>query len=474
MKGFFLFLILFISLIVFLFACSKRGSTSPVLVSLEVIPTNPAITHGIKQQFIAKGTYSDNSTQDLTLSATWISSNPSVATISTAGLAPSDGPGSTTITATSGSITGSTTLTVNPLALNRVKAVALTTDTEGGSARPEIISIGDRIYVVYLGNITGSRTFNVKVFDSELVTLITSTTIVTTNATYGGPTDIRTATDGQALYTFYETFSALTGTTYLWGAKYSFNESLGSLDRDASTPMPVAISSHMVDPPDGRELLDDPALLIGPNSVIVITRYDTSLATAGSTRYHVREFNKDTLVQLSERNCDLSDAADGRARVASFLFWNNTILAVLPTTVSNTALREDNDDGAQSDLVLVRMNQDCTFDALQDVRKISEESGDIENYVTGLKADSNYFYITYKQTVGVPFSGEHRAVTKIYDGNFNPVLKQQVKSIPWIGAASGQIRPSLEVIGNRILSGQSGSQAINTLGNADIYVYEKN
>ena len=95
--------------------------TPATLVSIALTPTNPGIAKGTTQQFTATGTFSDNTTQDLTASAVWNSSNTGVATISNAagfqGLAASAATGSTTITATSGGISGSTTLTVTPATL---------------------------------------------------------------------------------------------------------------------------------------------------------------------------------------------------------------------------------------------------------------------------------------------------------------------------------------------------------------------
>jgi Big-like domain-containing protein len=95
------------------------GSTSnvqppmPTLVSIAVTPTNPSIAMGLTQQFTATGTFSDNSTKDITGSVTWSSLTPSVATIIAGGMATCVGTGSTTIKAVSGSVTGSTTLTVS-------------------------------------------------------------------------------------------------------------------------------------------------------------------------------------------------------------------------------------------------------------------------------------------------------------------------------------------------------------------------
>jgi len=93
----------------------QAGSAS--LVSIAVTPANPSIAKGATQQFTATGTYSDNSTQNLTSSVTWSSTNTAVAMIGSGGLATGVGTGSTTISAVSGSISGSTNLTVTAPAL---------------------------------------------------------------------------------------------------------------------------------------------------------------------------------------------------------------------------------------------------------------------------------------------------------------------------------------------------------------------
>ncbi len=87
------------------------------LMSVAVTPALPSIPLGTAQQFTATGIYSDSSTQDLTSSATWTSSAPAVATVSSTGLATSKAVGTSTITATSAAIGGSTTLTVTPATL---------------------------------------------------------------------------------------------------------------------------------------------------------------------------------------------------------------------------------------------------------------------------------------------------------------------------------------------------------------------
>src|SRR5262249_42171822 len=74
-------------------SASLNGITSPAamltvtaatLVSIQVTPPGPSIANGLSRQFAAVGTYTDNSTQDLTAMATWASSDPNVATITSA------------------------------------------------------------------------------------------------------------------------------------------------------------------------------------------------------------------------------------------------------------------------------------------------------------------------------------------------------------------------------------------------------
>jgi Protein of unknown function (DUF3443)/Bacterial Ig-like domain (group 2) len=92
---------------------STNTNTPPTitLFSIAVTPANPSIAQSTTETFIATGTYSDNSKQNITTSVTWSTSVASVATI-TNGKASAVAAGQTTITATSGSISGSTTLTV--------------------------------------------------------------------------------------------------------------------------------------------------------------------------------------------------------------------------------------------------------------------------------------------------------------------------------------------------------------------------
>lgn len=96
--------------------CGGGGGTSgpKALVSIAVSPANPSMPVAARQQFTATGTYSDNTTEDLTAQVSWSSSYTAVATISSAGLATAVAVGSTTVKASLGSVSGATALTVSP------------------------------------------------------------------------------------------------------------------------------------------------------------------------------------------------------------------------------------------------------------------------------------------------------------------------------------------------------------------------
>jgi hypothetical protein len=82
------------------------------LISIDVTPASPSIAVGETQQFGVMGTYSDDSTADLTSSAAWNSSQTDVATIDSAGLATALNPGTTSITASVGAVSGAAQLAV--------------------------------------------------------------------------------------------------------------------------------------------------------------------------------------------------------------------------------------------------------------------------------------------------------------------------------------------------------------------------
>jgi len=98
--------------------------SAATLDSISLTPVNASIATGYNQQFVATGTFNDASTQDISHSVTWSSSNNSVAIISNAdtdrGLLSSVAAGSSIITATLGDKSGNTSITVTTAQLDSI------------------------------------------------------------------------------------------------------------------------------------------------------------------------------------------------------------------------------------------------------------------------------------------------------------------------------------------------------------------
>jgi hypothetical protein len=94
-------------------ASGIQSSSAVTLKSLSVSPATSAVIAGSSQQFTVTGYYSDHSQRDLTGTASWISAQPTIATISKLGMAVGAQAGQATINASSGAVTGSATLTVS-------------------------------------------------------------------------------------------------------------------------------------------------------------------------------------------------------------------------------------------------------------------------------------------------------------------------------------------------------------------------
>ncbi len=94
--------------------------TPATLQTIAVTPVNPSIAKGLTNQFIATGTYSDGTSADISAKVLWSSDRTTVATVNSSGLASGSGAGATMITAASGAISGSTTLTVTAAVLQSI------------------------------------------------------------------------------------------------------------------------------------------------------------------------------------------------------------------------------------------------------------------------------------------------------------------------------------------------------------------
>jgi len=101
--------------------------TNAVLQSINVTPVNSNLALGLKEQFSAIGMYSDGTTKDITTQVTWGSATQTVAIISNApftkGQVVSVAPGSSVISATISSISGSTNLNVTNAQLSSITII---------------------------------------------------------------------------------------------------------------------------------------------------------------------------------------------------------------------------------------------------------------------------------------------------------------------------------------------------------------
>jgi uncharacterized protein YjdB len=92
----------------------NRKPIAPILQSVSVMPTLATVVVGSTTAFTATGHYSDGSTQNVTSTATWTSSNSSIAIVSSSGVATGiTAGGPVTISASVSGVGGSATLTVN-------------------------------------------------------------------------------------------------------------------------------------------------------------------------------------------------------------------------------------------------------------------------------------------------------------------------------------------------------------------------
>lgn len=104
--------LLALAALVALAGVSCRGFfVNPTLSSINVAPQSASLAIGKTLQFTATGVNNDGTNASLR-NLTWTSSDITIATITTGGLAKGVAAGTATITATDGGITGSSTLTI--------------------------------------------------------------------------------------------------------------------------------------------------------------------------------------------------------------------------------------------------------------------------------------------------------------------------------------------------------------------------
>jgi len=88
--------------------------TAPAIQSITVTPSSPTIPKGLTQQFTATGTLTNHNVVDITSTAQWASSLPSIISVNATGLATALSHGTSTISASSGGVVGSVVAAVFP------------------------------------------------------------------------------------------------------------------------------------------------------------------------------------------------------------------------------------------------------------------------------------------------------------------------------------------------------------------------
>jgi len=169
--------------------------SNATVTALAITPANPSVPKGLTQQFAVTGTFSDASTQDVTLNATWASTDTTVATVSDAagskGLAQSLAIGSTQISATFGGISNTASLTVTAPVLQSI-AVSTTTPsllslTSGTFQASGVYSDGTSVDVTSQVAWSSGNTSIATITTTGTATALSEGT-TSISATYGGVT----------------------------------------------------------------------------------------------------------------------------------------------------------------------------------------------------------------------------------------------------------------------------------------------
>ncbi len=156
--------VLISALLLFALGCGQFFPGGTTITALQVLPANSSVAPGVAQQYTATATYGNNSTGDVTSQVTW-SVNPSTyATITSGGLLTGVTLGTATVQAASGSVIGSTSVTVTNLTVTSVAIQPLTQtlSVSGGANGPS--SVQFTATATYqngsTGNVTSTATWN--------------------------------------------------------------------------------------------------------------------------------------------------------------------------------------------------------------------------------------------------------------------------------------------------------------------------
>lgn len=235
---------------------------APELRYVTVSPSTAAVNLNALQQFTSQVYYTDGSMRDGTGLVSWSSSNSSIATIGSDGVAHAVGIGTATISATVGAASGSATLVVN-----NVDSIAVT------PVNPSIASAGTQQF-------TATGTYNSTSTTVNLTNMVTWTSGTTTVATINSSGLATAVGSGATLIT--ATLNGVSGSTHL----------------TVGTPVPVSLQVSPASPTlaignsttfTAQELWSDSTLHAPSGTVTWVsgtTATATILANAGTALAH--------------------------------------------------------------------------------------------------------------------------------------------------------------------------------------------
>lgn len=173
------------------------------LLSIAVAPATQVLNVGNSQQFLAIGTFDNNTTRDITAVSTFASASPAVATIAASGgMALAKAPGATVISATSGGLSGSATLNVLPAALMSLALTPAATTFQVGATRQlaalATYSDGSIVDVTANTSFVSGTPAAVSVANTGLITGVSASGSSTITASFAGKTATATANTSAA------------------------------------------------------------------------------------------------------------------------------------------------------------------------------------------------------------------------------------------------------------------------------------
>jgi hypothetical protein len=271
--------------------------TPPGLVSIALAPANPSVTAGLGQRFTATGTFSDNGTQTLA-SATWSSSASSVATVtsdaSNFGCAFGVAQGSGSVSACTGSICGSTTLTVGaptppaPEIMGLAPGsglvgswVAISGANFGAAQGSSTVSFGGTAATV----VSWSDTAVLVAVPSSLTAGQTVSVVVTTSAGASNAADFLPVTTSPPYTVSPPMVNLLVGQTRTIAVTDSNGNAVTGLEWTTSNSSVVSLSSD--DPPVITALAPGTAIFYVVGMPILVTVYSGSSLPAGTPIWSV-------------------------------------------------------------------------------------------------------------------------------------------------------------------------------------------